>query len=167
MRYFLKSKLQRSCRYQMSSDTSKKRALGLVLLAISVVLIGTIIHSASDDHAKNPEPVPPPVAPADPPLPVTARQLFRDYRRNEVSADAKYKDKILAVTGTVGSINKGFTQQAYLVLSTGDFMSVNANLEDSETAKAARLSIGESVTVVCTGAGMVIGSPILHDCVIQ
>ena len=99
---------------------------------------------------------------------VSAERLFLDYQRNEIAADSIYKGRTLAVTGTVSSINKDITDSAYLMLETSnEFMGVHANLRGSEVSKAAALSRGSTVTVVCMGSGMVIGSPILSDCIIQ
>ncbi len=99
---------------------------------------------------------------------VSAERLFLDYQKNEVSADSMYKGRSLAVTGTVSSINKDFTDSVYLVLETSnEFMGVHANLRGSEASKASVLSKGEIVTVVCEGNGMIVGSPMLADCVIQ
>ena len=44
---------------------------------------------------------------------------------------------------------------------------VNATLEDSEKGKAASLRKGASVTVACTGNGLIIGTPMLKDCTIR
>jgi hypothetical protein len=99
---------------------------------------------------------------------VSAERLFLDYQRNEVSADSMYKGRTLAVTGTVSSINKDFTDSVYLMLETSnEFMGVHANLRGSEISKASTLSKGSTVTVVCEGNGMIVGSPMLTDCVIQ
>lgn len=99
---------------------------------------------------------------------VSAERLFLDYQRNEVSADSMYKGRTLAVTGTVSSINKDFTDSVYLMLETSnEFMGIHANLRGSEVSKASTLSKGSIVTVVCEGNGMIVGSPMLKDCVIQ
>jgi osmotically-inducible protein OsmY len=79
-----------------------------------------------------------------------------------------YKGRTLAVTGTVSSINKDFTDSVYLMLETSnEFMGIHANLRGSEVSKASTLSKGSIVTVVCEGNGMIVGSPMLKDCVIQ
>jgi hypothetical protein len=45
------------------------------------------------------------------------------------------------------------------------FMGVHAILEPSEVARAGELSKGEEVTVLCSGGMMIVGSPMLDDCV--
>ena len=43
-------------------------------------------------------------------------------------------------------------------------MDVQAHLSEGNESKAASLRVGDPVTVVCTGAGMVIGTPMLNKC---
>ena len=99
---------------------------------------------------------------------VNAERLFLDYQRNEVSADSMYKGRALAVTGIISSINKDFTGSVYLTLETSnEFMGIHANLRESEVSKASTLSKGSYITVICEGNGMIVGSPMLKDCVIE
>lgn len=53
-----------------------------------------------------------------PTVTVTAAKLFTDYQANEVSADSKYKNQRLAVSGTVSSIRKDFTDSIVVELAT-------------------------------------------------
>lgn len=101
----------------------------------------------------------------DPPLKLSADDLFTAYKANEVSADAKYKGKTLAVSGTVSEIGKDFTDAPYVKLSVAEnqFEGVQAVFSKSSNDELAKLQKGQSITVTCTGNGMVIGTPIL-DC---
>jgi hypothetical protein len=100
-----------------------------------------------------------------PELEVTSAKLFEDYHANEVSGDAKYKGKILAVTGKITGIDKDFMDNIIVKLSTpNQFMNVMAELDSSEAAMAGELSKGQSIRLVCKGRGMVVGSPSLGDC---
>ena len=103
--------------------------------------------------------------PAAPAIAVTANELFAAYQANEVSADQLYKDKKLAVSGTVQEIKKDFTDSIYVVLKTPNpFMGVHASLDDKHQGVAASLQKGQKVAWTCTGAGMVVGSPMLRKC---
>lgn len=96
---------------------------------------------------------------------VTAVQLFSDYHANEVSADSKYKDKNLSISGRVAGISKSAFDSIYLELSTqNQFMLVQAHMLDSEHDASAKLRRGQTVTLLCLGNGMVLGSPMLNDC---
>ena len=127
------------------------------------------VVAANTENAPRPRAAPkPPPDPATSAIPVTAGQLFTDYQGNEVAADNKYKDKALLVSGTVQSIDKDFMDDIIVSLTTANmFMPVRANLDDSEKSKAASLSKGQTIKVLCTGGGMVIGNPQLRDCTIR
>jgi hypothetical protein len=154
----------------MALDAEQKRGInrfGWILAGIMGFVLFSVLHSSG--HSPASSPVAAPVIPATPPLAVTAPQLYRDYHRNEVSADTKYRGKTLAVTGRVTGINKDFTDGVYLTLDNGDneFLGIHAELQPSEVDKASTLSKGKTLTVVCEGGEMVIGTPSLKDCVIQ
>jgi hypothetical protein len=112
-----------------------------------------------------------PSAPAVTPSPlveVAARQYFNDYQANEVSADARYRGKRLRVTGRVSEIRRDMFDNIVLELRTSNrFMGVNVHLDDSQTARAAQVSRGQDIAVVGEGGGMIMGSPIVADAVIE
>lgn len=100
------------------------------------------------------------------PLEVSAADLFAAYEANEVAADNQYKGKQLAVTGTVAGINKDFTDEVYVEIgTTNEFMSIHAR--DIDPSVAAGMQKGTKVTVVCEGAGLMMGSPILNECEVR
>ncbi|MEO7033109.1 MAG: hypothetical protein ABI548_04660 [Polyangiaceae bacterium] len=102
---------------------------------------------------------------ADRPVKVSAAALLTAYQANEVAADNKYKKRKLAVTGTVAAISKDVFDHAFLSLaSSNQFESVTA--KGLDPIKLAEMNKGDSVSLICTGAGMVIGAPILDDCVL-
>lgn len=133
------------------------------LLAVVVVLaIGFFVLVAVQQGSSGPTQG---GATADSALQVSAYKLFSDYQRNEVAADNVYKGRSLAVSGVVSGINKDVFDKIYVELVTpNEFMNVQAHLGEGNESKAASLQVGETVTVVCTGAGMVIGSPMLDKC---
>jgi tRNA_anti-like len=99
------------------------------------------------------------------PLKVSAIQLYVDYKRNEVAADNVYKGRSLAVQGVVASINKDFRDKIYIQLAAlSKFESVQAHLDEGNESNAAALQRGQSVSLLCTGGGMIIGSPMLEKC---
>lgn len=99
---------------------------------------------------------------------LSATQLFQIYDDNEVSADGIFKDKIFAVKGRIQEISKTFTGDVVLELQTDNrFLPVRAHMEKSETAAVAKMSKGQQVTIDCTGAGKIIGAPVLNDCTIH
>lgn len=111
-----------------------------------------------------------PSRPSAPPVVVTAKQLFADYKANEIAADEKYKDKNLLVSGPIQSIDKDAFNTMQVKLGVGDqfgFESVMASLDDSQKSKAMSLQKGKPIAVLCQGGTMIIGTPTLKDCVIE
>jgi hypothetical protein len=98
---------------------------------------------------------------------VTSTEYDKKYHDNEVAADNIYKDKKVAITGTVESINKDLLDDVYIQLKgDGDVtMGVQCHLTDAQ--KAAAVKKGSEVTIVGTGGGMMATIPQLKDGVIQ
>ncbi len=139
-----------------------KVALGVIAL----VGIGQLVATFGGSSSRSPGPTPPPTREVA--VAVSSEQLFADYHDNEVAADSKYKGHVLHLTGFVDSINKDFLDKTYLMLNGTDmYMGVRAQLKSSEVARAAGLSKGEAVQLVCKGTGMVIGAPTADECVFR
>jgi hypothetical protein len=104
-------------------------------------------------------------APSEPPIKISASDLYASYHANEVAADGKYKGRILEVRGIVTTIGKDVLDNPYVSLAGSDneFESVNAYFGKDKADELAKLSKGESISVTCRGNGMSIGSPVL-DC---
>jgi hypothetical protein len=90
---------------------------------------------------------------------VTADQLLDDYRKNQIGADQKYKDKTVQISGKVASIGKmplaGYTIDLQSS-NEGDIAGVKCILlpNDKPTEeKAGKLKEGDSVTLIgkCEG----------------
>lgn len=99
---------------------------------------------------------------------VSAPKLWTDYHANEVAADEQYRGRRLIVRGQVTSISKGIVDDVYVLLSTfNEFEAVHADLKPEYQSEAARLRIGQIITVKCVGGGMVVGEPFLKECSIE
>jgi hypothetical protein len=140
--------------------------LGLMSLGIiGVLIVAFAVHSVASNGASSPA-----VSQIDESraIHVSAVKLWSDYHANEVAADNVYKGQQLIVTGMVKGISKDAFDEAYLQLATfNEFENVDAYLRPSELTAASRIRVYQPVTVVCTGAGMVIVLPELRDCIIQ
>jgi hypothetical protein len=95
---------------------------------------------------------------------VSARKLFADYDANEVSADDKYKGKVLRVSGTIGTIGKDITDTPYVEFSGDGVMGVQCMFDD--TGVLGSLKKGQKLTVRCKGDGKM-GNVILRGCMID
>jgi hypothetical protein len=149
------------------------KALMKALLICMFIVVAFCIFFAvqSSDSAHKPATIinaweqPSKEAPVPNALKVSAMKLYVDYQRNEVAADSVYKGRLLAVQGIVTSINKDFLDKIYIQLAApNEFESVQAHLDEGNESNAAALQRGESVSLLCTGGGMIIGSPMLEKC---
>lgn len=101
---------------------------------------------------------------------VTANELLKAYKENEVSANQKYQGKPLEVSGKIDSIEAGLADKPYVVLKAGgefEFVQPQAHFNEDEINKVANLKKGQAITLLCEGDGEVAGGPMLSDCRIK
>jgi hypothetical protein len=128
------------------------------LLALTLALLGCQSGTA-----------PPPAAPAAPAATVKAGDLLKEYGTNAVAADAKYKGKVLQVSGKFGSAQKapllGYAVQL-LPEDAGDvnLSDVQCFIVESAEADVAKLQAGQMVTLQGTCDGQVVGQVKLSKC---
>lgn len=98
---------------------------------------------------------------------ISADQIFQEYQRNEISADEKYKNKIIEVSGIIDSVGKDILDTMYVALKTSDiFGSVQCMLDNSELGKAVNLQKGASIILSCEPKGKIV-NVLLDGCVIK
>ncbi|MCK5861383.1 MAG: hypothetical protein KAH38_02790 [Candidatus Hydrogenedentes bacterium] len=79
---------------------------------------------------------------------LSADQLYSEYDSNEVAADAKYKGKVVIVSGTIQDIGKDIMDQAYIVIGGQGFLDgVQCTFTKGQQSSVARLSKGQQVIV--------------------
>ncbi len=159
------------------------------LLIVLVAIASVWLHDRDEPHTPDEvasrlgadrqpshesEPAPAPQAPAAAPahaapaVEVTARQLFDDYRANEVRADEKYRGRLLHVIGRVAKVAKDLmNEQPYVDLRTPDGITgVDAGF--AITTGLSDLGPGEPIAMVCVGNGMTpTRSPRLDGCILD
>lgn len=133
--------------------------IGLAVLAGS---IGAAAEANKHEEGASSAAVEAPAARMADALAVDARALHAAYSANEVAADQQYKGKLLRVSGTVEAIDSGIGDEPNVRLSAGDFDSVL--VKGLPAATAASLAKDQQITVVCKGAGEIMGSPVLDEC---
>ena len=100
---------------------------------------------------------------------VQAPSLHREYRENEVSADNKYKGKLLRVYGVVNQVSKDAIGSGMIVyLKTGEYGSANVACRFSKEyeEELARLSVGQEISIDGTCSGLTITTVYLRECTI-
>lgn len=100
---------------------------------------------------------------------ITSTDLLKAYEKNGLDADNQYKDKVLAVTGIVGTVGKDILDQPYITLKSDDsynLTSIQCYLNEIGIDQAVSISKGDTVTVIgiCNGENM---NVTLKDCAIQ
>lgn len=85
---------------------------------------------------------------------ISALDLYNAYDSNEVSADQKYRNKQLEVTGKVKDIGKDVFDKIYVTLDVGAGIgSVYISFDKGQEDQIAELAKGQSLTVVGEGGG--------------
>ena len=137
----------------------------VVMIALVAIFGGEKKTSTADPAA-----VSEPAKPAEPPIQVTANELLKAYKDNEVAANQKYKGKQLILNARISRIEAGIGDQPYLVLAAGnefEFSRPQARLAEDQEAVAATLKKGQQVLLQCIGNSEVGGTPMLKDCRVQ
>jgi hypothetical protein len=96
-------------------------------------------------------------------IPVTAVNLFKEYSSNETTANGKYLNKNLEVTGQVAALDTNQDGAVAIILQTDDIMSgIMCTMHD----KGLAVKTGETVTVKGFCSGFV-SDVKLTDCVLK
>jgi len=90
---------------------------------------------------------------------LTAEQLLDEYKKNQIGADQKYKDKLIQITGKVAGIGKLPLAGYYIDVGSpgeGELFAVKCILDKDDKAaeqKAGQLKEGDTVTIAgrCEG----------------
>jgi hypothetical protein len=96
---------------------------------------------------------------------VSATSLFREYEKNEISADNKYKGKYVEVSGRIDDIGKDILDDMYITLKGSDFFGVQVYFNEDDSNVVANLSKNSNIKVVCEIEGLM-GNVICKDAVI-
>lgn len=131
----------------------------LVLLAATLLILGGVAALISSLPSKTPTAVTPTTPPASTPKPaetptaqpivplkMTAKEIIDAYKANGPAADAKYRSKIIQVTGTIASANLASDTPSVKLTPTGsdDERGIRCLLSSSSTGT---LEVGKSVTI--------------------
>ena len=105
-----------------------------------------------------------------PQVTVTSVNISKEYSENEVAADAKYKGKLIEISGKIYSIDNGISDNEIIIrLSDGKYDINNSwcYMNESEREKAIALKKGQQVTLIGKGDSATMSSPVLKDCIIK
>lgn len=101
------------CRKTLGWTWPAKIFVGLIAFGV----IGVFIGRNSPEAPQAQKPIAKPIEI----ISITSEQLYKEYEANEISADQKYKNRAVKVTGTLRDIGKTIGDKPYMNLSTGAF----------------------------------------------
>lgn len=133
----------------------KKKKKKLIILGVLLVIIIAVVAINSKPKDYDFE---------NPVAKVTVDTILNDFNKDSSNASAKYSDKVIAVTGQVGTI-----QDSYATIRSYDddnwLYNVNVYMEDSEDLK--KFKVGDTVTIegVCDNTTL-FGDVDVRKCVI-
>ena len=103
------------------------------------------------------------------PLPIlmTINNLQKEYEKNEVAADGKYRKKSVLVNGKVASIDRSIGDNYIIAFHGGsnEFMHPSASMENGQTDYLSNLNKGDQISLYCNVSGMLMGTVSLDHCI--
>ena len=129
---------------------------GGVVLLIICAAVGWYMYSKPHEGVANIE--------AD--IRITAANLYSDFQRNETTANKKYLNKVIEVTGNVSEVQNVNGSQIILLSSAGDMGGVSCQLTNDKNNTS--ITIKKSLTVTVKGkcSGYLIDVNLV-DCVLK
>lgn len=98
-------------------------------------------------------------------LTIDYNQLYKEYMDNPISADAKYKGKILKLTGKVDTIDREIAGNTYITFKIDFLKDIRITFKKSEESKVADLKKGQQVTIKGECTGTLLSTTVaLNDC---
>lgn len=138
------------------------------VLAVIVlfIIIGSSGSSSTPTQVANNNSNTAPVTQPEETIKITAVKLSEEYDANKVAADAKYKDKLLEVSGTIDSIGKDILDTPYVTLQGRQYslFGLQCMFAKSDEAELATLSKGQSIVLQGRVSGELIGNVLAKGC---
>lgn len=153
----------------MSKYFIAKNFLGLAVLAVSLTVFLACSDENSSSSSSKSSYSSSPSASSDESygeeaIKVTAVRMMDDYNENGVSADSKYKGKLIEVTGTVDDISKDILGDLYVTLLTDEMMfDVQCYFKKEHTESLGALKKGQGVVIRGKGTGAM-GNVTMEKC---
>lgn len=150
---------------------------GSFINLIIIFAVGSFLIAGCTGSNQNSGPVPNSTAPAnsasppttsEKPIAIQAKNLTKEYDENELTADGKYKDKMLAVSGKVSNIAETLGNVTAQLEGHNIVISVMCNFDESEKESVMKLKKGQQATFVGKGDGSTGGLWVgLQKCKVQ
>lgn len=155
----------------------KKILKWVAIIFVVLIVIGLIfgkddkkVTSTTPENTTTTQSAEMPQAEVIPPLEITSDEILKAYKTNEIAANKRFKGQTLLVTGKIESIEADFSDDPVIVFKTADqyeFLKPRASLTKEEQDKAADLSKGQNIKLLCSKINEVAGMPTISECLIQ
>ncbi len=122
----------------------KKITIAVLLAAVAGLGVGLYLYNKPHRTA----------ATEDAAFTMSASDLLKEYKINEIDANAKYLDKIIAVRGTIQTIEPTDSLAVNLYLNANDPMAaISCSFKEEQANSLKTKKVGDSITVkgICTG----------------
>ncbi|KND50537.1 MAG: Phage protein [Parcubacteria bacterium C7867-007] len=135
----------------------------LIVLGIFIIIgsIGGSDSSSSGSQSAKEE------VKVEPALTVTAFKMAAEYKENEVAADAKYKGKLVEISGSVDTIGKDVLDTPFIAFSTENQYEIINRIQcmfgKNDVEVLSSVSKGQKITLRGTVSGA-LGNIIVKDC---
>lgn len=147
-------------------DTTGKASPTLTIGVSVLVFVGYLQLTGGVDYLMGRMSDAPQVPAGEVATVIDITDLVDDYAENTVRADAKYKGQRLVMTAVASRISTDMLNRPYLTLRSGLIVRKQAvaNMAPGQSGSVARLRAGQTVRLICTGAGDFGKAPVLNDC---
>jgi hypothetical protein len=96
--------------------------------------------------------------------PVTASDLIREYERNEVAANTRFRGRWVEITGLVNDIGTDFLGTPYVTFTDGGVWGVQALFtRGSDEPLVSGFSKGQRLTITCRADGKLV-NVLVREC---
>ncbi len=84
---------------------------------------------------------------------VTAEEILRDFKADEMAANKKYLDKVVQVNGEIKDIDTVDGVSVIVLAGNDNLSSIRCNMDPAENKNAIRLKTGQDLELkgMCTG----------------
>ncbi len=144
-----------------------KKASRVDLVLAIVVLLGAFLACGKGGSSSTGSGSAPATKTA--PIGIVAAELLKDYKENEVAADAKYKGKRLITGGLVGDIKKDIMDKIYVTVGTAapfEIPKAQCFFDDASAGQIATLKKGQTIIVDCECEGLMM-NVIMRNCTLK
>lgn len=133
------------------------------IYVIGVIIVISSLTGSSDNTSGSGSPN---SAPKPEAMKVESSQIINDYKDNGVAADAKYKNKLVEVSGVVDTIDKDILDTPYITLESYQYAIVDriqCMFSKSAIAQLSAVSKGQQITLRGRVEGK-LGNVIIREC---